>query len=226
MTSHHTTPDHANLGLGADAVLTTTRSVRKRLDFDRPVDRSTVEECLEIALQAPTGSNRQGWQFVVVEDPDKKSALQHIYARNFAIYAANPASADYEPGDPRHAQRDRVTESAVYLAENFHRAPMLLVPCIEGNLDRVPAFAGASAWGSILPAVWSFMLALRERGLGSAWTTIHLMNGGDAEAAELLGIPHPGFTQAGLFPIAYTKGTDFKPADRLPLDTVLHWDRW
>ena len=215
-----------HLGLGADDVLTTTRSVRKRLDFDRPVERSVVEECLEIALQAPTGSNRQGWQFVVIEDDATKRALQAIYARNFATYASNPASAEYEPGDPRSEQRDRVTASAVHLAENFHRAPMLLVPCIEGNLDRVPAFAGASAWGSIIPAVWSFMLALRERGLGSAWTTIHLMDGGDAEAAELLGIPHPRYTQAGLFPIAYTRGTDFKRADRLPLDSVLHWDRW
>jgi nitroreductase len=103
---------------------------------------------------------------------------------------------------------------------------MMMIPCLSGQLDRVPTFQAASAWGSILPAVWSFMLALRERSMGSAWTTIHLMDGGDAEAADILGIPHDQVTQAGLFPIAYTIGTDFKVADRLPLDTVLHWDEW
>ena len=215
-----------HLDLSADDVLTTTRSVRKRLDLDRPVDRSTVEECLEIALQAPTGSNSQGWQFVFVEDADKKQALADIYARNFQKYAGSATSNQYQPGDPRYDQKDAVTASAVHLAENFHRVPILMIPCITGQLDRVPTFVGASAWGSILPAVWSFMLALRERSLGSAWTTIHLMDGGDAEAAEILGIPHDEVTQAGLFPIAYTIGTDFKPADRLPLDTVMHWNEW
>ncbi|HUV19912.1 MAG TPA: nitroreductase family protein [Ilumatobacteraceae bacterium] len=214
------------LDLSADEVLATTRSVRKRLDFDRPVERKVVEECLEIALQAPTGSNSQGWQFVIVEDAAKKQALADIYARNFAKYASMARSNQYQPGDMRFEQRERITESATYLAENFHRSPMLLIPCIEGRLDGVPAFAGASQWGSILPAVWSFMMALRERAMGSAWTTIHLMDGGEAEAAELLGIPHDRYTQAGLFPIAYTIGTEFQPAKRLPLDTVLHWDSW
>lgn len=215
-----------NLDLSANDVLTTTRSVRKRLDLDRPVERAVVEECLEVALQAPTGSNSQGWQFVFVEDAGKKQALADIYSRNFRKYAAMAASNQYQPGDPRYEQKDKVTASAVHLAENFHRVPILMIPCITGQLDRAPAFQAASAWGSILPAVWSFMLALRERGMGSAWTTIHLMDGGDAEAAELLGIPNDEVTQAGLFPIAYTLGTDFKPANRLPLDTVLHWDRW
>jgi nitroreductase len=214
------------LDLTADEVLTTTRSVRKRLDFDRPVERAVVEECLEIALQAPTGSNSQGWQFVIVEGAAKKQALADIYARNFAKYAKMARSNQYQPGDKRYDQREKITDSATYLAENFHRAPLMLIPCIEGQLDGVPAFAGASAWGSILPAVWSFMLALRERAIGSAWTTIHLMDGGAEEAAELLGIPHDRYTQAGLFPIAYTIGTEFKLADRLPLDTVLHWDQW
>ncbi len=214
------------LGLTADEVLTTTRSVRKRLDFDAPVDRAEVERCLEIALQAPTGSNRQGWHFVVVEDPAKKQALADIYARNFEVYSKMAASNEYQPGDPRYEQKDAITDSARHLTVNFHRAPLLLVPCIEGDLDRAPAFRAASAWGSLLPAVWSFMLALRERGMGSAWTTIHLLDGGDAEAAELLGIPHPDVTQAGLFPIARTIGTDFKLAKRLPLDQVMHWDAW
>ncbi|MEO1055562.1 MAG: nitroreductase family protein [Actinomycetota bacterium] len=213
------------LNLSADDVLKTTRSVRKRLDFERPVDRAVVEECLDIALQAPTGSNRQGWQFMFVSDPDKKKALQEIYARNFDLYRGMPRP-EYASDDPRAERADLVVDSATYLAENFHRAPWLLVPCIEGQLDGANSMVAASAWGSILPAVWSFMLALRERGIGSAWTTIHLMNGGDAEAAELLGIPHDRYTQAGLFPIAYTEGTDFRPAKRLPLDQVTHWEQW
>jgi nitroreductase len=214
------------LGLSADEVLTTTRSVRKRLDFDRPVERAVVEECLEIALQAPTGSNFQGWHWVVVEDAENKRRLRDIYLENFLIYAESGRSRSYEPGDMRYDQREKVSESAVYLAENFHRAPLLLIPCIQGRLDGVPAFASASAFGSLLPAVWSFMLALRERGLGSAWTTIHLQRGGEQKAADLLGIPFDDVTQGGLFPIAYTIGTDFKPAKRLPLANSLHWDTW
>lgn len=214
-----------HLNLSADEVLSTTRAVRKRLDFDRPVSREVIEECLQLALQAPTGSNSQGWQWVFVTDPAKKQALADIYATNFAEYAKFAQSNSYEEGDLRHEQRDRVTSSAMYLVEHFHRVPVMMVPCITGNLDRVPAFAGASQWGSILPAVWSFMLAARERGLGTAWTTIHLMNGGDRKAAEILGIPD-GITQAGLFPIAYTIGTDFKPAKRLPLEPITHWDQW
>lgn len=213
------------LNLTADDVLTTTRSVRKRLDFDTPVERSVIEECLQIALQAPTGSNRQGWQFLFVSDADTKLALRDIYLRNFETYRGMPRP-DYDAGDVRAERADMVVDSASYLAENFHLAPWLLVPCIEGDLDGAPTMMAASLWGSILPAVWSFMLALRERGLGSAWTTIHLMNGGDQEAAELLGIPHERYTQAGLFPIAYTDGTDFRPAKRLPLDDVTHWERW
>ncbi len=213
------------LNLSADEVLSTTRAVRKRLDFDRPVEREVVEECLQLALQAPTGSNSQGWQWIMVTDPATKQSLADIYRENFAEYAKVAQSNSYEEGDLRHEQRDRVTSSAMHLVENFHRVPVMMVPCITGDLDRAPTFFAASAWGSLLPAVWSFMLAARERGLGTAWTTIHLMRDGDKKTAELLGIPD-GVTQAGLFPIAYTIGTDFKPAKRLPLDPILHWDRW
>ena len=214
------------LNLTADQVLTTTRSVRKRLDFDKPVERSVVEECLEVALQAPTGSNSQGWQFVIVEDAAKKKALADIYLSNFSIYSKSPKSASYEDGDLRAEQREKITESATFLAENFHRSPMMLVPCIMGRLDNASVFQGASAWGSLLPAVWSFMMALRERGMGSAWTTIHLIGEGEKQAAEVLGIPYNEVSQAGLVPIAYTVGTEFKVAKRLPLDTVMHWDSW
>jgi nitroreductase len=212
-----------NLNLGADEVLLTTRSVRKRLDFDTPVERSLVEECLNIALQAPTGSNRQSWHFIVVEDAAKKKALADIYRENWKLYASLPGR---DTGDIRDEQMPRVRDSASYLAENFERAPYFMIPCIEGRLENVDVATGAGGWGSLLPAVWSFMLALRNRGLGSAWTTIHLMLEGERKAAEVLGIPYAKVTQGGMFPIAYTKGTDFKPATRLPLDKVLHWDTW
>jgi len=213
------------LNLTADELLTTTRSVRKRLDFDKPVERSVVEECLEIALQAPTGSNRQGWHWIVVEDQAKKDAIAAIYKANFDVYRAMPGP-DYHEGDTRRDRQSKVIDSATYLSENFQRSPLLLIPCLWGRYDGLPSELVAGAWGSLLPAVWSFMLALRERGLGSAWTTLHLHNGGERQTADLLGIPYDDVTQGGLFPIAYTIGTDFKPAKREPLSSILHWDEW
>ena len=213
------------LGLSADEVLTTTRSVRKRLDLERPVEREVIEECLEIALQAPTGSNTQGWQWVFVTDPEKKKIIADYYGKNYDASAGRPV--EYEEGDPRADQRPRILDSSTYLREIFHEVPVMMIPCIQGSgrLDTgAPTFGQASAWGSILPAVWSFMLALRERGLGSAWTTLHLPN--EREVADLLGIPYDTVTQAGLFPIAYTKGTDFKLANRIPAAELSHWDSW
>jgi len=212
-----------NPNLTIDDVLLTTRSVRKRLDFERPVPRELVEECLRIALQAPTGGNRQGWHFVVVEDAAKRKALADIYRANWALYSSLPARAT---GDVRDEQLPKVRDSASYLAENLERAPFFMIPCLEGRLENVDVAMGAGGWGSLLPAAWSFMLALRSRGLGSAWTTIHLMLEGEKRAAEILGIPYEKVTQGGLFPVAYTKGTDFKPAARLPLEQVMHWDAW
>ena len=213
------------LNLSADEVLATTRSVRKRLDFDRPVERDVVMECLDLALQAPTGSNRQGWQWVFVTDQAKKDALAEIYAANFALYRQMPR-AQYDADDPRADRMDKVIDSAQYLADNMQRAPILLIPCLEGKPNGAIDGVSAGFWGSLLPAVWSFMLALRERAIGSSWTTLHLINGGEERAAELLGIPHEKYSQAGLFPIAYTQGTDFKPASRLPAADVSHWDEW
>jgi nitroreductase len=180
-------------------------------------------ECLDIALQAPTGSNSQGWQWVFVEDADKKQELRDIYRENFRMYRDGPRPK-YEEDDPRAGRQDAVISSADYLSENFHRAPLLLIPCLKGKPDVLAGSAGF--WGSLLPAVWSFMLALRERGIGSAWTTLHLINGGEQRAAELLGIPFERYSQAGLFPIAYTQGTDFKLASRLPASQLVHWDAW
>jgi nitroreductase len=212
------------LNLSVDEVLTTTRSVRKRLDLDKPVPREVLLECLELAVQAPTGSNAQGWQWVFVEDADKKKALGDIYRASFEMYRQAP-EPQYAEGDSRGEQRARVVSSAEYLAEHMHEAPWLLVPCLEGRVDDAPQL-GASFWGSLLPAAWSYMLALRSRGLGSAYTTLHLLGDGEKQAAEVLGIPFEKYSQGGLFPIAYTKGADFKPAKRLPVEQIAHWDSW
>lgn len=212
-----------SLNLSVDEVLTTTRSVRKRLDLGKPVPREILMECLEIALQAPTGSNTQGWQWMFVDDPEKKKALADIYRT-----AATPYLDRDRPstGDLRDDQRPRVVSSSKYLNEHLHEVPVMLIPCAEGRGDNLPTGQSASFWGSLLPAAWSFMLALRSRGLGSAWTTLHLVGDGEKRAAEVLGIPYEKYTQGGLFPIAYTKGTDFKQARRLPAEELTHWNSW
>jgi nitroreductase len=212
------------LDLTPDQLLSTTRSVRKRLDLERPVDHSTVLECLDLALQAPTGSNRQGWHWMFITEPEKKKALAELYKKNFLAYRDSGARPTYDESDTRAQRQTAVTDSANHLAEHFHEVPILMIPLIEGRLDNLPAFAAASTWGSLLPAVWSFMLALRSRGLGSAWTTLHLPS--EREAAEILDIPFDRYTQGGLFPIAHTIGTDFKPAARIPTDQIVHWNTW
>jgi len=215
------------LNLSADEVLTTTRAVRKRLDFDRPVDLSVLRECLAIALQAPTGSNAQGWHFLLVTDPDKRAAIAGYYLQAFEDYEAGPHQPTRQHlDDPAMADTQaRVLSSARYLADNLARVPALLIPCLAGRPDTpgLPQGAIASMYGSILPAVWNFMLAARERGIGTCWTTLHLIH--EKEVAALLGIPD-GFAQVALIPIAYTRGTDFKPGPRKDLDTVLHVNGW
>jgi len=213
------------LNLTPDQVLTTTRSVRKRLDLTRPVEPEVIRECLEIALQAPSGSNSQQWHFVVVTDASKRLALAELYRKSFSVYRTKRAeAAGQETNAQRATVRERITNSADYLAEHMHEVPVHLIPCISGRLDGLPGNQQAGTWGSILPATWSFMLAARARGLGTAWTTLHLPY--EKEAAEVLGIPYEKITQAALIPVAYTLGTEFSPAAREPLDTVLHWDKW
>ena len=209
--------DH--LGLSADEVLTTTRAVRKRLDLTRPVPREVITECVEIAHQSPSGSNTQRWRWVFVDDPAKKLVLAEIYRKRFFAYAV-------ESGKPKSEQaNDVIQESATYLANNLEHVPVLCIPLLADRMtEGTPVARQASRWGSILPAVWSFMLALRERGLGSCWTTMHLPD--EREVAELLNIPYDQYTQAGLFPVAYTIGTDFKLAKRPPADNVIRWNEW
>ncbi|WP_040749050.1 nitroreductase family protein [Nocardia transvalensis] len=214
------------LDLSTDELLSTTRAVRKRLDLEREVPLGVVRECLELAVQAPTGSNRQGWHWVVVTDPEKRRALGELYRRGFEAYRSTP---DYlgnqTTGDAEtDALRKRVSSSAEYLAERMGDVPVLLVPCLEGRADNVPGVRSASHWGSLFPAVWSFCLAARSRGLGTTWTTLHLMY--EREAADLLGIPYDKYSQGALLPVAYTKGTDFKPGPRQALDPIVHVDSW
>ncbi|MHA6792014.1 nitroreductase family protein [Pseudonocardia bannensis] len=211
------------LPLDPDELLTTTRSVRKRLDLDRPVPLDVIRECLEVALQAPSGSNIQGWHWIVVTDPDQRKAIAGYYRQAFDAYRNSPGYAGSKRyDDERNATQARVASSAEYLAEIMADVPVLLIGAIFAT-EELPAENQAGLWGSLLPAAWSFQLAARARGLGSAWTTLHLQY--EKEISELLGIP-PRVRQGVLLPVAYSKGTDFKPAPRQPLDTVLHVNGW
>jgi len=201
-----------------DALLSTTRAVRKRLDFDRDVPDDVLLECLQLAVQAPTGSNRQGWRWMVIRDAEKKEALAELYREAGGAYLAEAAKS-VDAG----SQTGRVMDSANFLAEKLGEVPVMVIPLIIGRLDDGTTNSAAGLLGSIIPAVWSFQLALRSRGLGSCLTTIHL--GKEAEAAELLGIP-PHMTQAALLPVAYTKGTDFKPAKRDPVSEITYLDTY
>lgn len=205
-----------------DRLLTTTRAVRRRLDLSRTVERQVVLDCLRVAIQAPTGGNRQGWRWVVVDDPDQRAGLADLYRRSFDPYIsvrrAELAAAGAE------ASLSSVMRSSEYLAENLHRVPVHVVPCLLDRLPDCPStIESAGFFGSILPAVWSFMLALRSRGLGSAFTTLHLAY--ESEAGELLGIPDT-VTQVALIPVAYTKSGDFRSADRRPIEEIAYVNGW
>ena len=218
---------HDRLGLSVHDVLTTTRSVRRRLDFDRPVDDKLIRECLEYAVQAPTGSNRQGWRFVVVTDSEKRAGLADLYRQGWERYVGMAGSAAaLATGEDSEgaAQQMRVMESAAYLAENMHRVPAMVIPCLPGRIDR-PGFGATSSLASIIPSAWSFMLGARERGLGTCWTTIHLMF--EKEASALLGIPYETVSQVALITVGHTIGTDFQPATREGgAAAVTSWNGW
>jgi nitroreductase len=200
-----------------DRLLSTTRAVRRRFDLDRPVEPEVILECLRLAVQAPTGSNEQSWRWVVVSDPARRAELARLYRESGLAYLEQAAASETD------AQTRRVYESARDLAEILHRVPVFVIPCIERRFDDAPTLITATAYGSILPAAWSFLLALRARGLGSTWTTLHLAR--EAEAAEILGIPDT-VTQVALFPVAYTIGDDFKPASRPPVERITFWETW
>lgn len=206
------------LNLSVDEVLTTTRTVRKRLDLDKPVSRDVLEECLELAMQAPNGSNRNVWRWVIVDDPELIAKLGGIYAE-LMRQGEQRGTPSYATGVPRVEQ---LMDSARSLAETLGEVPAILIPLMPGRPEGKGVVVQANMWGSILQAVWSFFLALRERGMGSAWLTAPLVR--EKEIAELLGIPFESYTQVGIFPIAYTVGTDFKKAWRKPVSEVLSYN--
>jgi nitroreductase len=210
------------LNLTPRELLTTTRTVRKRLDLGRPVERDVIEECLRIAFQAPNGSDQQTWNWVLVDDAETRGEMARIYMAALQDYISRPRTKT-DPRPPQTPKQERMTASVMHLMEHMHEVPVLLVPTFHGRCEQGTVFDQASRWGSIVPGIWSFMLALRLHGLGSAWTTLHLHR--EREMGELLGIPATE-TQAGLFPIAYTIGTDFKPADRSSSEERIHWNHW
>lgn len=208
----------------ADKLLTTTRSVRKRLDLTRPVPAELIAECIDIAMQAPTGTNAQNWSFVVVTDPAKRATIAEFYRKAGEMMAGSGYPPPLPEGDPREHVMPKVMESASYLGTVLEQVPVFVIPCVKGRVENMPmVVAQASTYGSILPAAWSFMLAARARGLGTVWTTIHLFF--EKDVATLLGIPDD-WTQAALFPVAYYTGDDFRPAHRLPSAEMTHWDSW
>jgi len=204
------------LDLTPDELLSTTRAVRKRLDLTRPVEREVLEECFALAQQAPTASYSQNWHFVVVTDADKRAALGELWRQVAYPYLSR--------GGERLGQLRRIGDAVVHLAEHIQDVPVHVIPCVQGRYEGKANSVVASMFGSIIPAAWSFMLAARSRGLGTVWTTFHLLH--EREAAELLGIPYEEVTQVALIPVAYTIGTEFKAGRRKPLDSMVHWNAW
>jgi nitroreductase len=202
-----------------DRLLSTTRAVRRRLDLERPVEREVLLECIRLSQQAPTPGNAQSWRWVIVTDAGLRRSLAEIYRKAAIPYLAQRST------QTGVAQARRVYDSASWLTHNLERVPVHVIPCVSGwaGPGSSAGFGDISVLGGIFPAVWSFQLALRSRGLGSTLTTLHLPNA--AAAAELFGIPD-GVTQVALLPVAYTVGTDFSPAERPPAETIVHWERW
>ena len=215
------------LPLGPDELLSTTRSVRKRLDLSRPVEPELLRECIDVATQAPTGGNNQGWHWLIVTDPEKKKPIAEWYRDAFKAFYGNrdQVLGNLDQADGAYVDTTRkVIDSADYLADHIGEVPVWVIACIEGRTDGAPAVWQASQWGSLLPAVWSFQLAARARGLASCYTTLHLVK--EKETAELLGIPD-NIMQGALVPVAHPLGgTDFKPGPRRDLDRIIHHETW
>lgn len=200
-----------------DRLLSTTRAVRRRLDYTRPVARSVILDCIRLSQQAPTGTNAQHWRWLVLDDPDKKRAIGEIYARGIPLLDESARTA-------RDEQTRTVYRQARDFAARLGEVPMLVIPCLEGRLARNAELVHQTTYfGSIYQAVWSFQLALRSRGLGSVFTTMHLAF--EEESRAVLGLPED-VVQTAMLPVAYTLGTDFKPTDRPPPESVTHWNEW
>lgn len=204
-----------------DKLLTTTRSVRKRLDLSRPVPREVVLEALEVALQAPSGGNSQPWRWLIVDDAEKKKAIAELYQRSHDPYMA--ANREMAEAAGTLEKMSKIMDSSQYLADHMAEVPVMVIPCLLTRPEGQSQAEIAGFYGSILPAAWSLMLALRSRGLGSAWTTLHLAY--EKEAQEILGVPET-VTQTALLPVAYYTGDDFRPAPRQPLEKVVYFNGW
>ena len=211
------------LPLSPDELLTTTRTVRKRLDLARSVPLDLIRECLGVALQAPSGSNRQSWHWMVITDENSRRVIGDYYRQSVASYlnSSGSAAALFADDPERNAVQRRVGDSVAYLGEHMGDVPVLVIPCISA--PRLRAGSQAGLWGSLLPAAWSYMLAARARGLGTAWTTLHLRY--EKEISEVLGMP-PDIRHGALIPTAYYTGDTFQPAPRQPLEQVLHINSW
>jgi nitroreductase len=209
----------ALLALTPDELLSTTRAVRKRLDFERPVERELLDECLALAQQAPNASNSEPWRFVVVTEEATRAKLAECYRTGWSAYRKQIEE------QAREAATDApVLDSAQYLADRFHEVPVMVLPCLVPRADSAPSARQAGLYGSVIQAAWSFQLAARARGLGTCWTTLHLPR--ERDAAELLGIPHERVQQVALITVGYTLGTDFKPGRRVALERVVRYERW
>ncbi len=206
-----------------DKLLTTTRSIRRRLDLSRPVPPELIEECLEVAVQSPSATSTQKWRFMVIREADKRAGIAKLYKQAFESYWEQADDATYGTTGPASTEAQRMIDSAVYLVNHLHEVPVQVLFCIEDQVRDVSLFDQATAYGSILPAAWSFMLAARARGLGCCWTTVHLTHAD--EVAKLLNIPD-SVTQCVLLPVSYYTGTDFKAARRIPATQLTHWDTW
>jgi nitroreductase len=222
-----------------DRLLTTTRSVRKRLDLERPVERDVIEECLRIGLQAATGSNAQRYRWIVVSDAEKRRALGELYERAFrqvlevaagtakdtAAIHSGEGNKDSKNLSEQMVAQQKLMDSVMYLLDHIGEVPIHIVGCLVGRfqIDAAPAWV-SSAYGSIFPAVWNLCLALRSRGLGTCLTTAHL--GFEKEAAEILNIPYDRLTQVCLLPVAYYTGEGFRPGKRRPMDEVVFWEEF
>ena len=192
-----------------DEVLTTTRSVRRRIDFERPVEPEVIEDCIRIATQAPTGVNAESWRFLVLTDPQRKAQIAELYNSALSTYV------EARGFEVRPAQRA--------LADRIHEMPALILVCSEGRPLSESVAMQVAFYGSVLPAAWSLMLALRARGLGSTWTTLHLLH--EREAAAAFGIPD-GVTQTVLLPVGYTRDAVLRPAARKGPAEVTFWNHW
>jgi len=205
-----------------DHLLTTTRAVRKRLDLTRPVPRELLLDCVRISTQGPAGGNHQRWRWVMVDDADRKAVIADAYRRSYAPYIAAQQEAVAKAGNA--AAKNAIIDSSMHLADVLAEVPVLAIPCALGAPPRDTGHGEAQGWwGSLIPTVWSYCLAARSRGLGTAWTTLHLGYGD--EVADALGIPDT-VTQLACIPTAFYTGDDFKPASRRPAEEITYWNTW